>query len=338
MKRMDQIKRRIGILLAAAMLGLSSCGAPADRESVQTSPETREEVTSGEEILPSSREAADPAPADTEKTAMETSETSDQSEPMTPDPATQRTIYGDYAGPVYRIPMPWDNEYSVFLDRYGNQLTWPEVPSQVTDVLTGEVRYYCCMHLQEDGSAGYVLYDTEGNVVLEESPNWVNQCMGSLLVRTSVEYMSSQGEDLSDKCVLYDPASGEAVAKNVFYLKKMSELSAIALDPDFHLVGILDENGTVLAGFPTEETYASPQPVGGYIKATLLKPGYSATVVLNDQCRCILHADGWDQEYRLFDCGKRGTYCGLQDWKEHTITTLYRTDPWESPQESLEIL
>ena len=306
------------VLILILLLGLSACNAAV--------PEEQTEGTS--------------AVAETESASEEQTESSPELPPVQTLPATeeQRTAYGDYAGPVYYVYWP-DIEWHIAIDRYGNELPYQQVPVEVKDVLTDEVRYYSCSHYseEEEGSAaqctGCVLYDLEGRVVLEEAPYRYEQCLGDLLLRNPIRTMdeADTGEitDPAQVGTLYDLVTGEVKAEGIQYMKKLDEHKVIALDERFDLLGVLDEDGNVLGGFPMEERFDVPQPVGGYMTACLYSPGYSAEVVLNAEPRCILHADGSEEEFRLYDCGSRGLYCGLHDFTDHGITTLYRADPWE---------
>ena len=323
------MKKLIGILLVLAMLLLCACGSAGEASTAETLEPT--ETSTYEDGGTNTEAETTPAQTETLETTTEEEQTTTEPVPTTPDPAEQRTALGDYAGPVYWVSWPTDIEYGVNLDRYGNQLCWEAVPTEVKDVLTGEVRYYCCPHPDENGDYNlFVLYDTEGNQIMEPGPWRSEQCMGDLLVRSLDTLVPGfESEETADKaCGLYDLRTGETLIKGVWFLRKMSERSVVAMDPNCHLMGILDDTGAVLSGFPVDAVYHLPEPVGGYMTATLLEPGYNATVVLNENCRCILHADGWEQEYFLYDCGSRGTYCGLRDWKGHTFTTLVKAGNW----------
>lgn len=317
------------ILVLILILGLSACSGAVPEESSSLPVETK--TTEALTEAASTENNTEPITEATEGSTAELPPIQ-----TLPDPEQQRTALGDYAGPVYRIKWP-DREYNICLDRYGNLLTYEQRPWEVKDVLTGEVRFYCCAHY-ETGERGLldvigsVLYDLEGNLVLEEAPYLYEQCMGDMVAyrRAETENEPENANELEEPAYGFrDLKTGETKLAGVYYLKKLDGSRAIALDENFDLLGVLDVEGNVLGGFPMEEKYHNPEPVAGYMTAGLYKPGYSSTVVLNAKPRCILHADGSEEQFHLYDCGSRGLYCGLSDWKAHPITTLYRANPWE---------
>ena len=70
------------------------------------------------------------------------------------------------------------------------------------------------------------------------------------------------------KPALINPMTQEVVQDRIFQVKAIDQEHLIAVDKDRRLLGVLDQNGQVISGFPCAKTYYDPEAAQGRIVAS----------------------------------------------------------------------
>lgn len=118
------------------------------------------------------------------------------------------------------------------------------------------------------------LYTTDGKLLYDWEPITYQPAMGTLVIRQDKKNMWVDPTELGDhyQTALWNPLTGEAVIDGVDSVQSMGNGAYIARDIFMRILGILDENGKVLSGFPAPVEYFYPTTQHGFITAETRDP------------------------------------------------------------------
>ncbi len=93
---------------------------------------------------------------------------------------------------------------------------------------------------------------------------------GSLVIRRDYadEFDSMMELPETYETALINPMTQEVVQDGIFQVKAIDQEHLIAVDKDRRLLGVLDQNGQVISGFPCAKTYYDPEAAQGRIVAS----------------------------------------------------------------------
>ena len=343
------MKIKSWILLLAAALVLCACssnGLPIPT-AASRSGETLPDKPKGETApsgVPLSSKAAETEQTQAPETApVQTEPESTAAEPTEPETGSggEPFVTPDfYTGKTYSVGRFWyaEEEGSNYvMDEEGHLLDAEKIPSPIYDELTGEVRFYDRTEYTkigenyEDVKVSTTLYDKDGTVLEEDMPFLFTRACGNCVVRLdSQAALMWEGQFSDYSGDLYDPYAHQVVQKDVCDVIRMTEDSALAKDAKGFLMGVIDEAGKVLTGFPMETgPYKWPSVYGnGFVIAETEDgaDGGIVQVLLNRDLEYVDHTDEGEQ-YGTFNCGKRGTV--LEKILSDGTTWLMDMDKWE---------
>lgn len=199
-----------------------------------------------------------------------------QQESAVSEKAPQQTASTGEAGPA-RYVAGYLSGKTYRLDAAGvlcpkEEEEWAEC----RDPLTGEIAYWRRTRIEPTGGeTDYgepdavkrsALYDSERNLLVDWDDATYYPAFSHFVIRKQGERAGSQ--DIAEiPSALWDPVTGETVLQNVGWISAMPDERFAAFTPDGLLLGVLDKDANVLAGFPApvEIEYAEGISRGAFV-------------------------------------------------------------------------
>ncbi len=159
-------------------------------------------------------------------------------------------------------PVEAEQTFSLIYDQLTHQ---PQYKVRMRRILTGQVDDGG-MPLYRSESA---LYSLAGECLADFDEVLYEGAMGRYVIRRDYadefDSMAELPEDYTT--ALIDGLTQQVVLQDVLQLKALDEHRLIALDPRRCLLGVVDDQAQILAGFPAEQDYHEPECSDGYIIA-----------------------------------------------------------------------
>ncbi|MBO4289658.1 MAG: hypothetical protein J5865_06120 [Lachnospiraceae bacterium] len=303
-------------------------GVPMSSRAAETRPSAEVPETSPVQTEPESSEIRPAVP--------ESSEAETSAEPETREEAFVMPDF--YTGKIYRVGKYWygdDEGNDYVMDPEGHLLDYEKIPTPILDELSGEVKFYSRTEYtrigegEEDVKVSSTLYDTEGNILEADVPFLYNRACGSCVVRLdSRAALMWEGQFNGYSGDLYDPYARKVVREGVCNVTRLTENSALATDSQGVLLGVVDADGAVLAGFPMDAgPFKYPYVYGnGFVLTYTEDEDDLTSIILNSRLEYVDYADE-NESYRVFNCGERGYV--LAKRLEDGGTWILDLDKWE---------
>lgn len=233
------------------------------------------------------------------------------------------------------------------MDFEGQPTDESEVFDTRYDIATGEPRYLTKTRIEDTGvkdeygspvTEQYCrLYDLNENLLYDWQPITYNAAMGELLIRTNRRnmwfYQENFPEDL-ESC-LWNPVTGETVLEGVDSVQDMGDNLFLAGDASGKVMGVIDEKGNIVSGFPALEEYYYPTTKHGLILTDNNSPyaefsdkEYIVNYLLDKDFNLLLEAPNLNIGY----VGLRGRFLLSRESDANVIISLddlselYRTE------------
>lgn len=163
------------------------------------------------------------------------------------------------------------------MDFEGQPIEESEVFDTCYDIATGEPRYLTKTRIEDTGANDEYgnpvterycrLYDLNENLLYDWQPITYNAAMGELLIRTNRSnmwfYQGAFSEGI-ESC-LWNPVTGETVLEDVDSVQDMGGNLFLAGDASGKVMGVIDEKGNIISGFPALAEYYYPTTKHGLI-------------------------------------------------------------------------
>lgn len=131
-------------------------------------------------------------------------------------------------------------------------------PTELRDVLTGELRYTTVRETRDTEEGGYelvrsVLYAPDGSVAEESTDSTYGLCLGRYVIKENFAAMAGDDPEvwMAGTC-LYDPIEKKSVIDGVSLLAKLTDDRAVAVDARAHIMGLLNENAEMVLPYAGE--------------------------------------------------------------------------------------
>ncbi len=187
----------------------------------------------------------------------------------------------DFNG-IYRIysDMRFGESTTLLLDDDGLLRDKAYDYTVLRDCLTGEPAYYTRERLVPTGeyeewgepiaNRESALYTLGGELLIDWSPYSYTGSIGGLVTRMRGNRWMYDAASLEEAdAALFDPVSGEVFAKDAAVLERLDEHTAVVSNALGELLGTLDEDGRILAGFPAPEGISVSSVGDGRVIATV---------------------------------------------------------------------
>lgn len=172
----------------------------------------------------------------------------------------------------------------------------------LTDIITGEEKYYTCTRYEYDGVDEYDrpqencysrLYDLDGNMISDWQPYMYSSGVGDTVKRYSY---SEWGDDSDNSYSLWNPISNESAigSKHYIELERLNDGAALCRCDD-GLLGIIDVMGHIVSSPPDELQIEYAYAEHGYISTTVTIDGTVYRALLDESFN-VIHLES-DQFY-----------------------------------------
>lgn len=191
----------------------------------------------------------------------------------------------------------------------------------VHDLITDEVCYYSASYSDfvKNKEGGYDrkvysrLYDTEGNILIDWENTVYGQAFGDWIVSRDYFDVNIDTAGMEFHAELLNTETEEKI-KDVWSLEKLDEHHIAASGFMTGMLGIIDENGKKLAGFPWELEDGSDDcmVVGNYLVSYKHnEEDFTYDLNVYDTELCLLGSLGNASDSSLYDDGMIGPYLSL---------------------------
>lgn len=186
--------------------------------------------------------------------------------------------------PSQNQPADRNLTYSVYtfdttymMDFEGQPIDESEVFETCYDIATGEPRYLTKTRIEDTGEDDEYgnpvteqycrLYDLNEKLLYDWQPITYKAAMGELLIRTNRSNMWFYQEDFPEglESCLWNPVTGKTVLEDVDSLQDMEGNLFLAGDASGKVLGVIDEKGNIISGFPALAEYYYPTTEHGLI-------------------------------------------------------------------------
>ncbi len=196
-------------------------------------------------------------------------------------PSAEAAAAKDFNG-IYRIygDLRFEADSKLLLDDDGVLRDRGYDYTVLRDLFTNEPAYYTRERLVPTGEyeewgepiavRESALYSLDGETLIDWSPYSYTAGIGGLVTRMKGNRWMFDAASLEEAdASLFDPVSGEVRVKDAALLDRLDAHTAVAYNALGELLGTLDENGNIVAGFPAPEGISLSSIGDGRVIATV---------------------------------------------------------------------